>query len=434
MRGRLFLMTAVAGFSLMSGRAAASVAFIGLEGLGLDRATVQPIERLLERVLADQIGTNLVRPDQIAAALMRPGLESLRDCTGDMACLVDLGGVLEVDRVIYGTLTRLGENFVVVLKAIDVATGEEESRVREELSGAEEKLLDAVRDAARQLLDVHAYLHEVIFTDLPADARVEIDGQSITAIAGDSVRVTAGRHAVTVAVPDLGSRSFWIEVVADGVTRVDAGRARLAALGGAEQPTGVQARREATDWWSVGAAGAGGALLIAGGTLGILANVEKNAFIDNYRSHALDAEALRDQYDAGRAYARWANVTLGAGATLAGVGLAAWLLRGDPTRPPSLVEELWRRYGQTVELGVGGTALATGTVLGVLSWRQERAFIDAFRFQPGELTALNDLRAQGETYALWANVLLAAGTVLMTAGALDWWLLAPAAEASPTSP
>jgi hypothetical protein len=185
-------------------------------------------------------------------------------------------------------------------------------------------------------------------------------------------------------------------------------------------------------WWPIGVVAGGGALLLTGGALGIVAELEEREIVDDYRQHDLDADELQRRYDTGRAYARWTNVTLGAGATLAGVGLAAWLLRADPGEPPSAVQRLLGDYGQYLALGTGGVALITGTTLGALAWKEERAFVESFRTRPGELRPLTRHQERGEAYALAANVLLAAGSILVTAGALDWWLLEP--DAGPVGP
>ncbi len=408
----------------------AAIAFVGLDGLGLENSTVQPIERLLKRALADLTGAEVLSPDDVTAALLDPRLERLRSCSGELDCLVDLGGVLEVEAVIYGTLTRLGKHFVVVLKLIATEASTEKSRVRQVLTGEKSELVDAVRAAAVKLLDPDAYRAALVVDRMPPTATVTVDGEAVGIKSGRPVTLITGRHAIQISAEGYRTKILWIDVGLHEIAHIDG---QLEWISGAAETHGVavtftrspllgRSARWLGDSWPTAALSLGVANLTAGGTLGYLAHAKAGELERAFRARSAEPGEIVAMRRRGAAYDTWARISLGLGGALGAAGALGWLLDagGEPSesdRPNWL--QLWAR---PLVLGAGGTATAAGGVLGFLAWRQQESFERAYRRRSATQQELSDQLDRGRSLALWAKVGLATGTALISAGVLDWML------------
>lgn len=103
----------------------------------------------------------------------------LQNCTGDVGCLVRVGELLGVDRVISGNVGGLAGSYVVNLKIVDVRSGKEQRRIQEPISGDPDQLIDAVRVAAYGLVAPERLRGAVtVLADQP-DADVYVDGRLV---------------------------------------------------------------------------------------------------------------------------------------------------------------------------------------------------------------------------------------------------------------
>lgn len=112
--------------------------------------------RLLGDALAGELrrrpGTSVLTQSDVAALL---GLEKTRQMLGcsESGCMAEIGGALGADRVVHGSLGRVGESLVVNLSALDPKRGRAAASVSERLRGAgEEAFLDALPRIAEALL------------------------------------------------------------------------------------------------------------------------------------------------------------------------------------------------------------------------------------------------------------------------------------------
>lgn len=398
----------------------ARVAFVGLEGLGLDRGAVRPIERLLERALADLVGGDLMSPDQVMAGLLDPDLQRLQECHGQVSCLLDLGGVLEVEQVVYGTLTQLGENYAVVLRLIDVEAGNEKSRVRKQLSGSQDQLVDIVRSAAVQLLDPEKYRGGLVIDDLVPGATVKIDGTSVEAVAGEALKVTVGQHTVTIEAEGYHTQSFLVSIGLGEMAHVTPEGVIIEATTDTVQtPSTVSWLR----WWPFVAMGVGAASLIATGTLGVLTVEEKNNFERAYRHHELEATEFAARASRGQSYALWTNITLGLGLAAASIGVAGWLFQGDEGSPPGPLATFWHEWRRPLIFGAGGASLVAGFGFGILALMEASAYGTDYEAGLYEPAVFAQRYNRGRDFAVWSNILIGTGLCVTVAGLLDWLFL-----------
>lgn len=127
-----------------------------------------------------------------------------RECTGEEKCLAAIGKKLGVDVIVTGTVGQLGDNYVLTIKAVDVATAKALHKIQSDpLRGQPDELIEGVRVAAYRLL-APGQLHGAIQiqTDV-VGAEVVLDGKSLgkTPLPGNGVipRLVLGKHRLRVA-------------------------------------------------------------------------------------------------------------------------------------------------------------------------------------------------------------------------------------------
>jgi len=127
-----------------------------------------------------------------------------RECTGEEKCLAAIGKKLGVDVILTGTVGQLGDNYVLTIKAVDVATAKSLQKIQSDpLRGQPDELIEGVRVAAYRLL-APEQLHGAIQvqTDL-LGAEVELDGKALgkTPLPHNGVlgKLALGKHRLRVA-------------------------------------------------------------------------------------------------------------------------------------------------------------------------------------------------------------------------------------------
>lgn len=121
------------------------VALLPLNALGgVSKETAQLLGDALAGELRKRPGVSVLTHDDVAALL---GVERTRQMLGctDSGCMADLGGALGADRVVHGSIGRVGESLVVNLSALDPAKARTTAAVSERLrGGGEEAFLDVL--------------------------------------------------------------------------------------------------------------------------------------------------------------------------------------------------------------------------------------------------------------------------------------------------
>jgi hypothetical protein len=109
------------------------------------KETVAVFDEALAGELRRRAGISVVAESDLAALL---GVEKKRQMlTGcsDAGCLAELGGALGADRVVHGSVGRVGGSMVVTFSSLDARTSRAVASVSERLQGAgDEAFLDAL--------------------------------------------------------------------------------------------------------------------------------------------------------------------------------------------------------------------------------------------------------------------------------------------------
>lgn len=152
------------------------IAIWRFDALGIEPELVARLETLF-RMELDRLAK---QPMPSRRDIERSITNEQRECTGEEKCLAAIGKKLGVEVVVTGTVGAMGENYVLTIKAVDVATAKQVQRIQTDpLRGRPDELIEGVRVAAYKLLapdQLHGAIQ--VQTDL-VGAEVRLDDKSI---------------------------------------------------------------------------------------------------------------------------------------------------------------------------------------------------------------------------------------------------------------
>lgn len=227
------------------------------DALGIDAEIVQRLETLF-RMELDRLDKV---PQPSRRDIERTVTSAEQNCTGEEKCLQAIGKRLGVEYVVTGTVGSLGDNYVLNIKVVDVATGRSQRIQSDPLRGSPDELIEGVRVAAYRLLapqQIHGALQ--IQSDL-IGAAVTLDGKALgkTPLPNGGVigKLPLGTHRLRVEAPGYDAFDSDVDVHFQKVSPV------VVRLLQAGAPTGtgktIQKERSPlyTRPWFIGAVGAG---------------------------------------------------------------------------------------------------------------------------------------------------------------------------------
>lgn len=242
------------------------VALVGLDSLGMDAERVSRLETLF-RVEIDRLSA-VEMPAVRAVRKVRSRPEH-RNCGSESKCLISIGKALGVDVVVAGNVAALGDAYVVNIKAIEVASGNELARVASEpLRGNPDDLIENVRVAAYRLLDPAALLGSInVLADIEG-AEIVLDGKPAgkTPLAAPLGNVSVGHHQLEVNARGYSPFREKVDVEFQKTTRVVvslSGKAPIAPVGPAPEREPIYK----STWFWVGV-GVVAAAVITGAVIG----------------------------------------------------------------------------------------------------------------------------------------------------------------------
>ena len=119
-----------------------------------DGVTAGDADLLTDRLNAELFKTglvNIIERAQMTEILKEQGFQQSGACT-DNECIVQMGQMLGVEMMVYGSVGQMGSMYLVNLRSIDVATGQMKNVVSEDISGTIEDVVDNLRNIVRQLV------------------------------------------------------------------------------------------------------------------------------------------------------------------------------------------------------------------------------------------------------------------------------------------
>jgi hypothetical protein len=168
------------------------------DALGIENEIVQRLETLF-RMELDRLDKV---PQPSLRDIQRVVTGELQNCTGEEKCLQSIGKKLSVEFVVTGTVGALGDNYVLNIKVVEVATGKSQKIQSDPLRGSPDELIEGVRVAAYRLLaPQQLYGALQIQTDL-VGAEVTLDGNKVgsTPLPNGGVlsKLALGKHKLEV--------------------------------------------------------------------------------------------------------------------------------------------------------------------------------------------------------------------------------------------
>lgn len=94
----------------------------------------------------------IVSKEELARLLEHAADRQLLGCTVEAECLVEMGNVLNADKLIAGSLGRLGNTYVLTLQMLDVKGKRVDKRVERSIKDTADALLPEAQSATRQLV------------------------------------------------------------------------------------------------------------------------------------------------------------------------------------------------------------------------------------------------------------------------------------------
>lgn len=182
------------------------------DALGIDAEIVQRLETLF-RMELDRLDKQPLPSRRDIESKITPAEQN---CTGEEKCLAAIGKRLGVDFVVTGTVGALGDNYVLNIKAVEVASGKSQKIQSDPLKGTPDDLIEGVRVAAYKLLapdQLHGTVK--IESDL-VGAAVMLDGKPLgkTPLGNQGVisKLGLGKHKLRVEAKGYDAWDNDIEV------------------------------------------------------------------------------------------------------------------------------------------------------------------------------------------------------------------------------
>jgi hypothetical protein len=119
-----------------------------------DGVTPGDAELLTDRLNAELFKTgivNIIERAQMTEILKEQGFQQSGACT-DNECIVQMGQMLGVELMVYGSIGQMGSMYLVNLRTIDVSTGQMKNVVSEDVPGSIEDVVANLRNIVRQLV------------------------------------------------------------------------------------------------------------------------------------------------------------------------------------------------------------------------------------------------------------------------------------------
>lgn len=191
-----------ATFTMPAGKTL-TIALVGLKPIGVSEETSRNLAQVLGSALKGVEGANVVSQEDIRSMLELEAQKQQLGCN-DADCFAEIGGALGVDKMVTGSVGKMGERYVISLRLIDSRTSKVDARLTESFVGAESQLLPAVRHSARTLLGAQ--------TDSKGALAISSNESEAKIFLNDDERGALPSEALS----DLGPGRYRLRVSKDG--------------------------------------------------------------------------------------------------------------------------------------------------------------------------------------------------------------------------
>lgn len=245
-----------------------------------DKQLAHALSDVVQGVYAADARRIVIGRDDIARVLELEAEKQAIGCDSDK-CLAEVGQALDAQRLVTGSIDKLGDGFMVTMAEIDAKTLEPVGRVQERVANDENALVDAVTRLATDLLQrggagaatrVFGNSGSIDIATDPRGARVVLSGTEMGVTPTKVDNVATGTQKLRLLREDYESIEVDVPVHPGGVTKVTAEMRILQPLAEKNLEVRQAAWRDKNQWHTVGAwtkAGIGTAVAIAGGAYAV---------------------------------------------------------------------------------------------------------------------------------------------------------------------
>jgi hypothetical protein len=191
-----------------------------IDALGIDQELATRLETLF-RLELDRLAA---KPMPTRREIDRVVDSQLRQCTGEDKCLAAIGKKIGVDVMVSGSVGELGDNYILNIKAVDVAKSTQIRKIQSDpLKGSPDELIEGIRVAAYKLLapeQLHGSI--IVLSDL-VGATVKLDGTGVgkTPLAAPIAHQALGKHVLRVEAKGYQPFEDQVDVRFQKSTRVE---------------------------------------------------------------------------------------------------------------------------------------------------------------------------------------------------------------------
>ena len=118
---------------------------------GLDEGLVKLLNELLMTEFQRSGKYEVIGGSDIEGMLVLEQKKQMMNCT-DASCLAEIGGALGVEKLVIGSIGKVGSLYLVNVKIIDIRNANVDARVSYQVEGIEDKLVRAITNSVNELI------------------------------------------------------------------------------------------------------------------------------------------------------------------------------------------------------------------------------------------------------------------------------------------
>ena len=158
---------------------------------------------------------DIIGKSEIKAMIGFEQEKQLLGCQDDTNCLAELGGALGVDRLVTGSVGKLGDTIIVSIKYIDTRQVKVLGRVYESFKGNESLLVDTIKRLIPRLFGVvvkDIELGTLIMNSTVKGATVYLDGNPVGKTPIEPMKLKPGKYNLQYTKPGYQTWTKQVEI------------------------------------------------------------------------------------------------------------------------------------------------------------------------------------------------------------------------------
>lgn len=127
------------------------ITILGLEARQIEQGIADTISDTIAVELSNIGDFEVITKADMKAMLDLESQKQLMGCEDDVSCIAEIGGALGVDKIIAGSLGKIGQTYILNLSLVNVLQAKVENRVSGRVKGELDQLIDALSPMVAEL-------------------------------------------------------------------------------------------------------------------------------------------------------------------------------------------------------------------------------------------------------------------------------------------